>query len=84
VQVLFERLQDFVGIQLEVAHHLRKGVPLDLRKRQKDMLVGEQGVIASAGFLHGAVNHPLCRFAYFALCDVEVVHAVSPPGPAFA
>ena len=81
VQMLFERLQDLVRVQLEVAHHLGEGVPFDLREREEDVLVGQQGVIAAPRFLDGAIDDPLGRFADLALCDVEVVHAASPPGP---
>ena len=48
VQVLLERLQNLVGVQLEVAHHLGERVPLDLREREKDVFVGQQRVIAAS------------------------------------
>ena len=59
VEVLFERLQDLVRVQLEVAHHLREGVPLDLRERQEDVLVGQHRVVAAPRFLDGAVHDAL-------------------------
>ena len=54
--MLFERLQNLVGVQLQVAHDLAEHVPFDLGERQADMLVGEQGVVAPPGFVQGPVN----------------------------
>ena len=48
VQVRFEALQNFVRIQLEVAHHLGEGVPFDLRKTEKNVFIGQQGMIAAS------------------------------------
>jgi hypothetical protein len=48
-----------VWIQLEVAHDLRERVPLDLRKREKNMFIGQQRVIAAPGFLHGSIDYSL-------------------------
>ena len=59
VQVLLERLQNLVRIQLEIAHDLGERVPLDLREREEDVLVGQQRVIAAPRFLDGAVHDPL-------------------------
>ena len=63
LQVLFERLQDLVRIQLEVAHDLREHVPLDLGEREEDVFVGEQRVLAAPRFLDRAVDDPLRGFA---------------------
>ena len=60
VQVLFERLQNLVGIQLQVAHHLCERVPLHLREREEDVFVGQQRVVAAPGFLNRAVHDALC------------------------
>ena len=81
VEVLLERLQNFVRIQLEVAHDLRERVPLDLREREEDVLVGQQRVVAAPRFLDRAVDDPLGGLADLALCDVEVVHRPPPPDP---
>src|SRR5919107_750351 len=53
LEMLLQALQDLVRVQLEIAHHLRERVPLDLREREKNMFVGKQGVIAAARFLDG-------------------------------
>ena len=79
VQVLFERLQDRVRIQLEVAHHLREHVPLDLGEREEDVLVGEQRVVAAARFLDRAIDDPLRGFSNLARSDVEVFHVPGLP-----
>ena len=77
--MFLDRLKDRMRVQLDVAHDLREHVPLDLREREEDMFVGEEGVIATARFLHRPIDDPLRRFADLALCDVEIVHAGSPP-----
>ena len=66
VQVLFDRLQNRVGIQLDVAHHFREHVPFDLRERQENMFVGQQRVLAPARFLDRAIDDPLRGFANLA------------------
>ena len=63
VQVLLDRLQDRVRVQLDVAHHFGEHVPLDLREREKDVLVGQQRVLAAARFLDRAVDDALRGFA---------------------
>jgi hypothetical protein len=75
--MLLELLQDLVRVQLEVAHHLGKRVPLDLREREKHVLVRQQRVVTSSGFLDSPVHDALCRLTNLALCDVEVVHGTS-------
>ena len=77
LQMLLEALQNLVRIQLEITHDLGERVPFDLREREEDVLIGEQGVITAPRFLNRAVNHPLGRFTNLALCDVEVVHESS-------
>ncbi len=79
LQVLLERLQDLVRVQVEVAHHLREHVPLDLRERQEDVLVRQQRVLAAPGFLDRAVDDALRRFRHLVLRDIEVFHESSPP-----
>ena len=59
VQVLFKCLEDGVRIELEIAHHLREQIPFDLGKRQEDVLVPEDGMVAPARFLYRAVDNPL-------------------------
>jgi hypothetical protein len=59
VQLLLERLQDLVGVQIEIAHYLRERIPLHLRERQENVFVGQQRVITSPGFLHRAIHYAL-------------------------
>jgi hypothetical protein len=47
-EVLFERLKDLVRVQAEIAHDLPEHVPLDLGKRQTDMLIRQHRVVAAA------------------------------------
>ena len=49
-------------------------VPLDLREREADVLVGQQRVLAAARFLEGAVDDPFGRLSHLVLRDVEIVH----------
>ena len=77
LQVLLERLQNLVGVQLEIAHYLRERVPLHLREREENVFVGQQRVITSPWLLpsrdplRAALTHQSC------LCDVEVFHRVA-------
>ncbi len=73
-QMLFERLQDLVGVQLEIAHDLAEHVPLDLGECQADVLVGEQRVFAPAGVFERAIDDALGRLGQLVLRDVEVLH----------
>ena len=59
LEVLLERLQNLVRVQLEVAHDLGERVPLDLRERQENMFVREERVIPSTGLFDSAVHHSL-------------------------
>jgi hypothetical protein len=54
-----------------------------LRERQEDVLVGQQSVFTPARLFDGAVDNPLCGFAYLGGRDVEVfyVHGCA-SGPA--
>ena len=52
-----------MGVQLHVAHHFGEGVPLDLCEREKNMLVGQQRVLAAAGFFGRAIDDALRGFA---------------------
>ena len=74
--MLFQRLQDLVRVQLEVAHDLPEHVPLDLRKGQAHVLVGEQRVLSPPRFVDRAVNDTLCGLSQLVLWDVEVLHGV--------
>ena len=73
-QVLFERLQDLVRVQVQVAHDLPEHVPLHLRERQADVLVGQQRVLAAARFVERAVDDALGRLGQLVLRDVEILH----------
>jgi hypothetical protein len=57
--MLFELVEDFMGVQPQLTHHLSEGVPFDLREGQEDMLVGQLDMIAAPRFLDGAVHDPL-------------------------
>ena len=72
-QVLLEGLQNLVRIQLEVAHDVAEHVPLGLRERQADVLIGQQCVLAPARLFQRAIHHPLGRIGHLALRNVEVV-----------
>jgi hypothetical protein len=58
-QVLLERLEDLVGVQVEVAHHLAEHVPLDLSEGEADMLVREQRVLAPPRFVESPIDDAL-------------------------
>ena len=66
VQVLFNRLQDRVRIQLDVAHHFGEHVPFDLREGEKQMLVGQQRMLAAPRLLDRAIDDALRGFANLA------------------
>ena len=66
VQVLFDRLKNGVRIQLDVAHHFREDVPFDLRKREKDVFVCQQRVLATTCLLDRPVDNALRGFANLA------------------
>ena len=74
VQVLFDRLEDRVRVQLDVAHDFGEHVPLDLRERQEDVFVGQQRVFAPARLFDRAVDDALRGFANLARRDVEVFY----------
>ena len=63
VQVLLDRLQDGVRIQLDVAHDLGEHVPLDLREREENVLVGQQRMLPPPGLLERAIDDSLRGFA---------------------
>ena len=48
-------------------------VPLGLRERQADVLVGEQRVLAPAGLVERAVDDALGRIGQLVLRNVEIV-----------
>ena len=58
-QVLFERLQYLVRVQAEVAHDLPEHVPLHLREREADVLVGQQRVLAASRLVQGPIDDAL-------------------------
>ena len=73
-QMLFERLKDFVRIELEVAHDLAEHVPFRLRERQADVFVRQQRVLAAAGFVERAIDDALGRVGQFVLRNIEIFH----------
>ena len=78
-QVLLQRLENLVRVQLEVAHDLAEHVPFDLRKRETDVLVRQQRVLATAGLVERAIHDALGRLGQLVLRDVEVLHHDRPP-----
>ena len=60
--MFFDRLKNGVRVQLDVAHHFREHVPLDLREGEEQMFVGQQRVLAAASFLDRAVDDALRGF----------------------
>ena len=51
------------GIEFHIPHHFGEHVPLHLRKRQEDVFVGEQRMLAATCFLDRAVDDALRGFA---------------------
>ena len=74
VQVLLDRLKNGVRVQLDVAHDLGEGVPFDLRERQEQMLVREQGMFPPTRFFDRAIDNPLRGFGNLARRDVEIFY----------
>ena len=58
-QLRFGGVQDGVGIEVEVAHHLREQVPFRLGEGDQQVLVADDGVLAAAGLLDGAFRQAL-------------------------
>ncbi len=77
MEVFLHRLNNAVWIQFDVAHHLGEHVPFALRERQKEMFIGEQRMLASAGFFGGAVHDALRGVANLARCDIEIFNVHS-------
>ena len=63
VQVLFNRLENRVRVQLHVPHDFREHVPLDLREGEKEMFIRQQCVFTPTGFFDCPVDDALCGFA---------------------
>ena len=65
-QVLLERLQDLVRVELQVTHDLPEHVPFDLGERQADVLVGQQRRVRGGGprpgrdRRHAQLTQPAC------------------------
>ncbi|PYR72597.1 MAG: hypothetical protein DMF86_23140 [Acidobacteria bacterium] len=72
--MLFDRLQNLMRVELEVAHDLAEHVPLHLREREAHVLVGEEGMLAAPGLLERAVDHAFGRLSQLVLRDVEILH----------
>jgi hypothetical protein len=66
VEVLFDRLENAVRVQIDVPHHLGEHVPLDLGEGEKNVFVRQQRVLATASFFDRAVDDALCSFANLA------------------
>src|SRR5262249_36041885 len=75
VEMLLDRLQDGVRVQLDVPHHLGEHIPLDLSERQKNMFVCQQCVLTPTRLLNRPIDDSLRGFANLARRDVEVFYA---------
>src|SRR5207244_2890386 len=78
-QVLFERLQDVVRIELKFANDLREHLPFNLRKSKEEVFVVEQRMFAAQCLFYSAVDHSLCGFAHFALRYFQFIYHDDPP-----
>ena len=58
-EMFFECLQDLVGIQFHVPHHLTEHVPFNLGKRQAYVLVGQECVFPSARLFQRSIDNAL-------------------------
>ena len=74
VQVLLDRLEHRVRIELDVAHDGGEHVPLDLCERQKQVFVGQQRMLATARLFDGAVDDALRGLPDLAWRDVEIFY----------
>jgi hypothetical protein len=73
-EMLFERLQNFVGVELQVPDNLTEHVPLDLGEREADVLICQQRVFAAARLVESAIDDALGRLSHFVLRDIEILH----------
>ncbi len=62
VEMLLNRLQDGVRIELDVAHDPRKQVPLNLRECEENVLAGQQRMLPAPSLLERAVHDSLRGF----------------------
>src|SRR5262245_48871940 len=74
VQVFLDCLEDRVRVQIDVAHHLREGVPLNLSEREEEMFICERGVLSATRLLDRPIDDALRGFSDFAGGDVEVFY----------
>src|SRR5262249_14393544 len=77
-KMLLERLENLVRVQREVAQDLAEHVPLDLRKCETEVLIGQDPVFAAARFVQRAVHNAFSRLSQLVLWDVEVLHGALP------
>src|SRR3954465_6054723 len=79
--MLVDGLEDRVGVEFGIAHHLGEHVPFDLSEGEKNVLVRQQRVLTPAGFFDATVDDPLGGLRDLAGRDVEVVyvHGCCPP-----
>ena len=59
LEVLVERVEDHVRVDLEILHHVRERVPFDLRQSEEEVLVRDDRVFAAPALFHGPVHHAL-------------------------
>jgi hypothetical protein len=57
--MLFERLENLVRVQVHVPHDLTEHIPLNLSKGQAYVLVRQQDVFTSTGFVECPVDDAL-------------------------
>jgi hypothetical protein len=63
-----------VRVEPDVAHHLGEEVPFDLREGEEEMLVREEGVLASPRVFERTIDDALRGFSDLARRDIEIVH----------
>jgi hypothetical protein len=60
----------------KTAHRARERAPFELRKREKNVVVRQNGMAAAAELRHRPVHNLLRRLADLALSDPELVHGL--------
>ena len=66
LKMFFDGLEDDGRIQVDRAHDFSERIPFDLRKREEQMLVGQERVVAAAGLFERPVDDSLRGLANLA------------------
>jgi hypothetical protein len=74
--MLVEGLEQLARGHRKTAHRARERAPFELRKREKNVVVRQNGMAAAAELRHRPVHNPLGRLADLALSDPELVHGL--------